>query len=186
MPRRTAGAVTSGADTTTSAGLGVPGNARSTARYAFTTGRLFGNESKPAFAVCMWNAGSATTTRPAAATSAAARGKRSAGRSTRFHTRDSPLPRLRRRSEPQSTRSPRRPRSAGSTVSDPTIAMSTTRIAPKPIETKSPEPESVMPAQATATVRPETSTARPEVAAAACSASRGSRPRARSSRSRRR
>ena len=83
---------------------------------------------------------------------------------------------------PRSTRSPSLPSSAGSTVSDPTIAANTTSIAPTPIDVKIFEPESSIPAIAIRTVPPEMSTAWPDVAAARWSAS--SWPAVRSSRSR--
>jgi hypothetical protein len=87
---------------------------------------------------------------------------------------------------PKSTRSPRRDSRAGSTVTDPTTATRTTRIAAVPKPSKSNIPDRYMPAIATTTVRPETMTERPDVAAAILSAVRGSLPSARSSRSRRR
>ena len=73
----------------------------------------------------------------------------------------------------------------GSTVSDPTIATSTTSIAPSPSETKSFDPDSIIPAHRDRrTVRPDTSTARPDVAAARAAPRASARPRRRSSRSR--
>ena len=87
---------------------------------------------------------------------------------------------------PVSTLSPSRCSSAGSTVSEPIIAASTTIIVPSPIVVKSELPETNMPAIAISTVAPEISTACPEVRAAWSSASCGERPRCRSSRSRRR
>ena len=59
---------------------------------------------------------------------------------------------------------------AGSTVSEPSIATATTRIVPVANEANVASPAKYMPAIATITVRPEMSTARPDVAAAASSA----------------
>ena len=84
---------------------------------------------------------------------------------------------------PRSTRSPSFASSAGSTVSEPTIAAKTTSIAPIPIDVKIFEPESSIPAIAISTVPPEMSTAWPDVAAARGSAS-SPWPASRSSRSR--
>ena len=84
---------------------------------------------------------------------------------------------------PRSTRSPSLPSSAGSTVSEPTIAAKTTSIAPTPIDVKIFEPESSIPAIAISTVPPEMSTAWPDVAAARGNASSPC-PACRSSRSR--
>ncbi|GGN99478.1 hypothetical protein GCM10011574_05170 [Microbispora bryophytorum] len=55
--------------------------------------------------------------------------------------------------------------SAGSTVSEPTTAVSTTRIVPSAKPMKIPLPVRNIPAMATMTVMPEMSTARPDVAA---------------------
>ena len=87
---------------------------------------------------------------------------------------------------PFSTRSPSLDSSAGSTVTEPTMATATTRIVPIANDVNTALPAKNMPAMATMTVMPETSTARPEVAAAAFSAASGPRPASRSSRSRRR
>ena len=65
---------------------------------------------------------------------------------------------------------------AGSTVSEPTIAASTTIIVPSPIVVKSELPETNMPAMAISTVVPEISTAWPDVRAAVISASCGEAP----------
>ena len=70
---------------------------------------------------------------------------------------------------------------AGSTVSDPSIATATTTIVPVANEVKTDESARYMPAMAVMTVRPDTSTACPEVAAAASSAASLSRPAASSS-----
>ena len=100
---------------------------------------------------------------PVASASTSRRGSR---RSTRM------TPAASTASTPRSIRSPSSPSSAGSTVSEPTIDMKTTIIAPIPSDVKIFEPASSMPAIAISTVTPETSTAWPEVAAARCSASR--------------
>ena len=82
--------------------------------------------------------------------------------------------------------SPSRESRAGSTVTEPITATSTTRIAATAKPSKISIPDKNMPDIATTTVSPETSTERPEVAAAIRSDVSGSRPRVRSSRSRRR
>lgn len=76
--------------------------------------------------------------------------------------------------------------SAGSTVTEPTMATATTIREASPIASNVASPVNSMPAIATHTVTPETITARPLVAAAILRAVSGSRPAARSSRSRRR
>ena len=87
---------------------------------------------------------------------------------------------------PFSTLSPSTDRIAGTTVTEPIMATSTTVIAPTPSAVNVMSPARNMPAMATITVRPEIRMARPEVAAAMWIASRWPRPAARSSRSRRR
>ena len=87
---------------------------------------------------------------------------------------------------PLSTLSPHIDSSAGSTVSDPSIATATTMIVPVANEMNVAAPPRYMPAMAIMTVMPEISTARPEVAAAASIAASLLRPAARSSRARRR
>ena len=84
----------------------------------------------------------------------------------------------------RSTLSPSLDSSAGSTVSDPSIATATTVIVATPKDAKPGSKVSNMPAMATRTVIPEISTERPDVAAAASSAASSLRPAARSSRSR--
>ncbi len=74
--------------------------------------------------------------------------------------------------------------SAGSAVSEPTTAVSTTRMVPSAKPMKMPLPVRNMPAMATITVMPEISTARPEVPAAISIERCLLRPFARSSRSR--
>ena len=73
---------------------------------------------------------------------------------------------------------------AGSTVSEPMIAVATTRIVARAMPENTPLPARNMPLIAAMTVRPETSTARPEVAAAISIASTLPAPRASSWRSR--
>lgn len=128
------------------------------------------------------------------ATTSAVHGRRSTAVSTARHTRLSPsapprserFRRFRNGTRPFSTRSPSSERSAGSTVTEPTMATATTISEARPIASNSAIPVKSMPAIATQTVTPETTMARPLVAAAIISAVRGSRPLARSSRSRRR
>ena len=81
-------------------------------------------------------------------------------------------------------RSPSHASIAGSTVSEPIMAIATTMMVPVPNEAKVTLPVMYRPAIATITVEPDTSTARPDVAAAAIRAASGSRPALRSSRSR--
>ena len=84
------------------------------------------------------------------------------------------------------TLSPSSDSSAGSTVTEPTTAISTTEIVAIAKPSKICMPARNMPAIATITVSPETTTERPEVAAAVRSAACVPAPLARSSRSRRR
>ena len=80
--------------------------------------------------------------------------------------------------------SPSLDRTAGSTVSDPSMATATTVIVANPNEAKVASRVRNIPDMATMTVSPDTSTARPDVAAAASSAACSLLPAARSSRSR--
>ncbi|GAA3351158.1 hypothetical protein GCM10020358_79870 [Amorphoplanes nipponensis] len=84
-----------------------------------------------------------------------------------------------------STRSPSAESSAGSTVSDPSTAVATTRMVAIPKLANVASWVKNMPAMATMTVRPEIQTDRPDVCAAITSARCGSAPARRSSRSRR-
>ena len=86
---------------------------------------------------------------------------------------------------PRSMPSPSFESMAGSTVSEPSIAIATTTIEPVASPANSGSPAKYRPAMAAITVRPEISTVRPEVAAAAISASSLLLPALRSSRSRR-
>ncbi len=101
------------------------------------------------------------------------------------HTR----PSLRRRYSPgiltASTLSPSADSRAGSTVSEPSIAVATTRMVPIAKLVNVASKVRNMPAIATITVSPETQIDRPEVCAAITRARCGSAPLRRSSRSRR-
>jgi hypothetical protein len=110
------------------------------------------------------------------------------GREDADQSRFSPAGRRRRPMNgirPFSTRSPRRESSAGSTVSEPSMATPTTTIVPTANDMNDLSPVRNIPAIADITDTPEMSTERPEVAAAASSAARWPLPAARSSRSRR-
>jgi hypothetical protein len=80
--------------------------------------------------------------------------------------------------------SPSFERTAGSTVSEPIIAIATTSIVEMAKDHQVRSPAKNMPAIAIITVKPEIRTERPDVAAAASSADSEFRPAARSSRSR--
>ena len=71
---------------------------------------------------------------------------------------------------PFSTLSPSFEITAGSTVTEPTIATATTSTVPSANDVNTALPARNIPAIAVITVRPEISTARPEVAAARASA----------------
>ncbi len=177
--------------TTTVAGEGLPGKASWIRCEVATRALPLGSCCwKVRLAVCMVSVGEAIASRAAVASTAAASGRRSTGVSTAFQNRlPSPAPRRRRCRNgtlPFSTRSPSIESSAGSTVSEPSTAVITTRMVAKDIALKVAMPVRNMPAMATTTVMPETSTARPLVAAAIRSAVSASCPAARSSRSRRR
>ena len=109
----------------------------------------------PDCAVCRWSTGTAIASSTAADPAAAITGWRSAGVSSFDHTRFSPLGRRsrpRNGMRPFSTRSPSFDRSAGSTVSEPSIAIATTMIVPTPNERKVRSPEKNSPAIAAMTV----------------------------------
>ncbi len=98
-----------------------------------------------------------------------------------------PMRRLSRHSSGMRGRSTQRPSlasSAGSTVSEPITATTTTRIEPTARALKTGSRVMNNPDIETTTANPETTTARPEVAAAISIASTVDRPRIRSSRSR--
>ena len=76
----------------------------------------------------------------------------------------------------ESTRSPSADSSAGSTVSEPSTAVATTRIVPTAKLWNVASYVRNIPAMATITVRPETQIDRPEVCAAMTSARCGSAP----------
>ena len=94
------------------------------------------------------------------------------------------LRRLVKGSRQASTRSPRMPRTAGSTVAEASTATPTTSRAPIAIEVNMP-PATSIPAIATMTVSPEMTTARPAVPPAIAMDSSTEAPAARSSRARR-
>ena len=172
--------------TATIAGCAPPGYRRWKSSSTFTSGTLFGSASMPLIEVWRLNAGIASAIRIAADAAAAHTGCASTGRSTAFQTRGSPPRRSRPRNgmRPFSTLSPSTDRSAGSTVSEPSIATATTSIVPTANDMNVLSPERNIPAIAMITVMPEISTARPDVAAATSRAASGCRPAARSSRSR--
>src|SRR5918997_1720751 len=184
---RTAGVSTLGTFTTTFAGRADPGNDCCMRLYVSTAGSDDGKVSAPGVTIFSPSAGAASATmRPP---------ERTAERTGRRRTRSTiapqifPSPSLHwslrttgRRS--QSTLSPSRESRAGSTVSEPTIAIATTAIVATAKDANIAAPVRNMPDIATITVRPEMSTDRPEVAAAASRAARSARPAARSSRSR--
>ena len=155
-------------------------------------GRSFGRPSTPETAVCSPSAGMASAIRIAAELTAEITGWRRTRSRIQPHAPEAP--RACRRSRhlarygmrPLLTRSPSQLRSAGTTVTEPSIAAPTTRIVPVAKPWNVAEPVKYIPAMATMTVRPEISTARPEVAEAILSASSLLRPSRRSSRSRRR
>ena len=136
----------------------------------------------------MWRAGIASATSTAPASTSETTGRFRTRSSTQPHARASPVRRsgFMNGTRPLFTRSPSFDRIAGSTVSEPTTAIATTRIVPVANDMNVAAPPKYMPAIAAITVMPEISTARPEVAAAASSAASSESPRARSSRSRRR
>ena len=139
--------------------------------------------------VCRPRAGEATASSAPAATTAEMAGRASTTRSTAVQIRlppDGRRARPRNGIRPSSTLSPSSDIIAGSTVTDPAIAISTTEMVATAKPANSCMPDRNMPAMATITVSPETRTDRPDVAAAMRSAVCGSRPEARSSRSRRR
>ena len=155
-----------------------------------SSGWLFGSASSPLSAVWRWSAGSARTTSTAAEATAEITGWRRTGFRIAPQKRlPSPLSRrsrCRNGIRPFSTRSPSFESIAGSTVSEPIMAMPTTIIVPIANDMNVLSPESSMPAIAMITVMPEISTARPDVAAAASIEALSLRPARRSSRTRRR
>jgi hypothetical protein len=139
----------------------------------------------PGEAVCMANAGTASTTSTPAASAADTPGRRITTDSTAFQNRPLDSRRYSPGTLPTSTRSPSLDSSAGSTVSEPSTATATTRMVAMAKLSKTVLPVRNMPAMAMMTVSPEMRMDRPEVAAAIASARSGSAPFARSSRSRR-
>ena len=166
------------------------GNAFCIRLNVWTTGSSCGSDADVlGVPISMCRAGIAIATSTAVASTADSSGRRS----TRSTMRDQiPILATRSRRRPRpgtrpfSTRSPSTDRTAGSTVSEPSIATATTTIVPVANEVKVAAPAKYIPAIAIITVMPETSTARPDVAAAASMAASLSLPAARSSRTRRR
>ena len=177
--------------TTSSASSGAPGNAFSMACCAITTGSWSGRLLEDS-AVFMSSAGTAIAPRMQTVATIAATGRRVTTPASRpqapMRGGIAARRRARRRapgSRPRSIRSPSSARTAGSTVTEPSIAMATTNIVPSAMEVNTGMPVMSRPASATMTVTPEITTARPTVAAVAFSAACGPRPLRRSSRSRR-
>ena len=137
----------------------------------------------------MLRAGAARASSRPPASAADSPGRASTLSSTTFQSR---LPSADRRvrprngTRPNSTLSPSSDSSAGSTVTEPATAISTTEMVAIAKPSNSCIPAKNIPAIATMTVSPETSTERPEVAAAVRNAASLVAPLARSSRSRRR
>ena len=184
---RTGSARTSSALIATCAGALPPGKASISFLSGSTSAILM--SSMPGLAVLMATAGSASVTSTAVEATAAPTGRRMTASSTGPQTRPRPsfeASRWRYGMRPFSTLSPSLASNAGSTVSEPIIATSTTIIVPTEKDMKVLSPERNIPAMAIITVMPEIRTARPDVAAAASSAARSLRPARRSSRSRRR
>ena len=185
----TAGAVTSEACRTTSAGVGAPGNAVITALYVFTIGSSRGMSVKLGSFVCIDSTGDAAASSTAPVSANATAGRRRTRSRTKLQKRDSPAACLRFPTygmRPRSTRSPSFDSIAGRTVSDPSTEAATTSIVPIAMPVKMRLPAMNSPAIAMSTVQPEMRTACPDVAAARSSDALGSVPIARSSRSRRR
>ena len=182
--------------TTTCAGSGPVGNASVIRSYATAIGVPGACCSTVNCSVFIVVAGSASRISPPTPRATAVRGRVVTGFRT-VPTQRPPRPdpaRAGRRSavrahsagRPRSTRSPSSESTAGRTVTDPSIATSTTVMVAAAKPSNRDIPVRNMPLIAAITVRPETSTEWPEVAAATASADSGSRPAARSSRSRRR
>ena len=192
MRRSRTAAWSSGSDTSpaiaTTAGVAPPGNAASMRLYDCTSSSDAGSASRPDWAGFRLSAGTASARSTAADATAETSGRRRTRSRIALQIRPSPSS---RRSRPRngtrtlSTRSPSQDSTAGSTVSEPTIATATTIIVPIANDMNVLSPEKNIPAIAISTVMPEISTARPDVAAAASSAADSLRPARRSSRSRR-
>ena len=115
----------------TIAGSAPPGNDFWIFWIVPTVAMPFGSASSPVCAVWMWSAGNASTTSTAADATAETSGCFRAGVRIADQKRFSPLgrrSRLRNGMRPFSTRSPSFESSAGSTVSEPSIATATTII----------------------------------------------------------
>ena len=144
--------------------------------------------SDGAFSV-MPNAGTASAARTPTDTTSVVFGARRLGRSTARQNRDEPVFRMESRHSNGirglSTHRPSFASNAGSTVIEPIIAASTTRMVPTAMEENTMSLTTNMPAIATVTAMPDTTIAWPDVAAAISTASTWLAPFARSSRSRR-
>ena len=158
-----------------------PGKARSIARSATRIGVLAARRPGPA------RRSGSTTPAPQArrAAPASQRVRLVAGSSPPVASSGQPPrrprtapPRRRGQSRPRSIRSPSSASIAGSTVSDPSTAIATTRIAPSAIDVKTPKPVNSSPARPITTVVPATRIARPTVAEVAASAASAARARA--------
>ena len=153
---------TSAALMTTLAPISVPGNA--TLILLYVVSMLWGKESMLGCAVCSCSAGTAIARSRPPARTAAATGRARTRSMIAPHTRPSPsAPRRRwtKGTRPRSTWSPSFDSAAGSTVSDPTMAIATTVIVASANEAKPGSPVRNMPDIAIMTVMPETRTARP-------------------------
>ena len=182
----TSGASTDGASTTTTAGSCSPGKACWSRLYVCTAGRSCGSASAPGTTAFIPSAGRREGDEDG-------RGGQPADEAPREDAVQDPTPhpstfrrwsRWRNGTRALLTRSPSHESNAGSTVSEPSTAIATTRIVAIANEPNVPSPVRNIPAIAVITVRPEMATARPEVAAAASSAALSLLPAARSSRSR--
>jgi hypothetical protein len=135
----------------------------------------------------MLSAGSASATMPTSATRKVRPGFVVAGRSSAGHSRGSRVcvdSRHRNGTRGLSILLPSLASSAGSTVSEPSTAIATTRIEPMASEAKVMLASRNRPIMDTSTAMPDTSTEWPEVSAAISIASMCCSPRARSSRTR--
>ena len=181
--------VPSSVQTTTSCALPSTGNAATIRSYVATSGIERGRSCGPVKRSTIPSAGSAIATRSPAPRTNDSLGRPSTTRSTAGQKRARPSLRCSRWMNGTRGRSTDRPsltRSAGSTVTEPSIATATTSTVPTPSDTNVGSPERNNPDIAMITARPDTTIARPEVAAAISTAWSDVRPLARSSRSRRR
>ena len=132
----TAGAVTSGASTTTTAGLPPPGNTCWIRLYVCRAAVFCGRSLAPGVAVCRRSTGSASTTSAPTASAAVSAGRASTRSSIAVQTRLCPAARRARPANgslPRSTLSPSRASRAGSRVSDAMTATATTSMVACPM-----------------------------------------------------